>query len=201
MAGWVKSTTFVSAGAACFSPTSRFPITQHLRFSSSQGAGGIINSSVLVPSSDAAESDVGVLDADIRSKAADAVESFRALPQEDQNLILSALNDPNAQKSSRLGGSGIGTKSGDMVAAFTCGKCEFRMVKKFSKHAYTKGIVIVECPQCEVRHLLADNLGWFVDESRNIEDILRERGESVIRIGQDVQVEPPSRGPDPEKAQ
>lgn len=58
-----------------------------------------------------------------------------------------------------MGGPGIGTKHGDMLAAFTCGRCEYRTIKKFSKHAYTKGIVIVECPNCHVKHLLADHLG------------------------------------------
>ncbi|KEG13194.1 zf-DNL-domain-containing protein [Trypanosoma grayi] len=119
-------------------------------------------------------------------------EQIRGLPEEDQRLILSALQNPEQQPSSKMGGAGIGTKSGDMVAAFTCGRCEHRMVKKFSKHAYTKGIVIVQCSSCEVKHLLADNLGWFVNEARNIEDMLREKGDSFVRIGNDYQVEPPN---------
>ncbi|KAF8282302.1 zf-DNL-domain-containing protein [Trypanosoma cruzi] len=119
-------------------------------------------------------------------------EQFRGLSEDDQRLIFDALQHPEQQPQSKMGGTGIGTKSGDMVAAFTCGRCDHRMVKKFSKHAYTKGIVIVQCPSCEVRHLLADNLGWFVDEAKNIEQLLREKGESFVRIGNDYQVEPPT---------
>lgn len=109
---------------------------------------------------------------------------LKCLSTEDQELIFRALQDPSSQKASRMGGEGIGPVKAEMVAAFTCGRCEYRMVKRFSKHAYTKGIVVVQCPNCEVKHLLADNLGWWHDgESKNIEDILREKGEKFIHLG------------------
>jgi mitochondrial protein import protein ZIM17 len=110
-------------------------------------------------------------------------EQLSALSKEDQQRIIAALQQPEKEKSSVMGGAGIGPADGDMVAAFTCGPCNYRMVKRFSKHAYTKGIVIVECPNCRAKHLLADNLGWLEDEARNIEDILHEKGESFTRIG------------------
>lgn len=110
-------------------------------------------------------------------------EQISGLSTEDQERIVAALQAPEKEKSSVMGGGGIGPADGDMVAAFTCGPCDYRMVKRFSKHAYTKGIVIVECPNCRAKHLLADNLGWLEDEARNIEDILREKGESFTRIG------------------
>ncbi|KPA79506.1 putative mitochondrial hypothetical protein [Leptomonas pyrrhocoris] len=110
-------------------------------------------------------------------------EQLSALSTEDRERILAALQQPEKEKSSVMGGAGIGPAEGDMVAAFTCGPCDYRMVKRFSKHAYTKGIVIVECPNCLAKHLLADNLGWLEDEAKNIEDILREKGERFTRIG------------------
>lgn len=105
------------------------------------------------------------------------------LSPEDQQRILAALSAPEKEKSSVMGGAGIGPADGDMVAAFTCGPCDYRMVKRFSKHAYTKGIVIVECPKCRARHLLADNLGWMEDSATTIEDILKAKGEKFVRIG------------------
>ncbi|KAH9992438.1 DNL zinc finger-domain-containing protein [Russula vinacea] len=71
---------------------------------------------------------------------------------------------------------------------FTCtaGTCSTRSTHQFTKRAYEKGIVLIECPGCKTRHLIADNLGWFKDSTedgklRNVEDILRARGEAVHR--------------------
>eukprot|EP00796_Vickermania_ingenoplastis_P003842 gene3842-2722_t len=111
------------------------------------------------------------------------VEKGEQARASDQQLIFAALQEPAAQKPSTMGGPGIGPAHGEMVAAFTCGQCDFRMVKRFSKHAYTKGIVVVECPNCRVKHLLADNLGWWESEATTIEDILKEKGEKFIHLG------------------
>ncbi|KAN0121104.1 zf-DNL domain containing protein [Russula decolorans] len=71
---------------------------------------------------------------------------------------------------------------------FTCtaGSCSTRSTHQFTKRAYEKGIVLIECPGCKTRHLIADNLGWFKESTedgklRNIEDILRARGDAVRR--------------------
>ncbi|EIW79038.1 zf-DNL-domain-containing protein [Coniophora puteana RWD-64-598 SS2] len=82
---------------------------------------------------------------------------------------------------------------------FTCTAedCDrHRSTHTFTKRAYQTGIVIIQCPGCQNRHLIADNLGWFKDSTEegklsNIEDILKARGEQVRRgtIGGDGVVE------------
>ena len=62
----------------------------------------------------------------------------------------------------------------DMMIVYTCAKCSTRSGKSFSKQAYTKGVVIVTCPGCDAKHLIADNLGWFGEET-NVEGLLGER--------------------------
>lgn len=66
-----------------------------------------------------------------------------------------------------------------MVMVFTCGQCEVRAAKTFSKMAYTSGVVLVECPGCGSRHLVADHLGWFGSKG-NIEDFAAEKGNMVV---------------------
>ncbi|CAL6339011.1 unnamed protein product [Bathycoccus prasinos] len=52
-------------------------------------------------------------------------------------------------------------KKKELYMAFTCGKCETRSIKGFSKRAYHFGVVVVTCPGCERKHVVADRLGWF----------------------------------------
>lgn len=55
------------------------------------------------------------------------------------------------------------------VMAFTCGKCNTRAARRFSKKAYHDGLVIIRCPGCQVLHLVADNIGWMDTHKYNIE--------------------------------
>ncbi|KAH7920525.1 zf-DNL-domain-containing protein [Leucogyrophana mollusca] len=71
---------------------------------------------------------------------------------------------------------------------FTCTApdCSTRSSHTFTKRSYERGIVLVQCPGCKNRHLIADHLGWFKDSTeegklRTVEDILRARGEKVRR--------------------
>ncbi|KAJ7066802.1 DNL zinc finger-domain-containing protein [Mycena belliarum] len=71
---------------------------------------------------------------------------------------------------------------------FTCtaDECGVRSTHEFSRQAYQAGLVLVQCPGCLNRHLIADHLGWFKESTeegklRTIEDLLAARGEKVTR--------------------
>jgi len=59
---------------------------------------------------------------------------------------------------------------------FTCGQCETRAVRGFSRQAYENGVVIVTCPGCQSKHVVADRMGWF-GEPGSVEDFIAQKGE------------------------
>lgn len=42
--------------------------------------------------------------------------------------------------------------------SFTCKVCQTRSTHEVSKQAYHKGTVLIQCPGCKNRHLIADHL-------------------------------------------
>lgn len=80
------------------------------------------------------------------------------------------------------------TQEPRLSITFTCTvpDCGTRSTHEFTKRSYQKGIVIVQCPGCESRHLIADHLGWFKESTeegklKTVEDLMRAKGESVKR--------------------
>ena len=74
----------------------------------------------------------------------------------------------------------------ELYMVFTCGRCNTRAVKGFSKQAFEQGVVLVDCPGCNARHLVADRMGWF-GEKGDVASFLAERGEEVVwRGGEDA---------------
>jgi len=70
-----------------------------------------------------------------------------------------------------------------MAIMFTCKVCGTRSTRSFSRRAYDHGVVIVQCPGCENRHLIADRLDWFQQkDGASVEDFLAARGEQVRRL-------------------
>ncbi|CAH7676608.1 DNL zinc finger-domain-containing protein [Phakopsora pachyrhizi] len=70
--------------------------------------------------------------------------------------------------------------------------CGHRNQHEFSRQSFESGIVLVQCPNCLNRHLIADNLQWFTSnptsddpnfrmDLRNIVEIMRSKGEVVRR--------------------
>jgi len=68
---------------------------------------------------------------------------------------------------------------------FTCNICDHRNVHSISRHAYTKGTVIVTCPSCNTTHLVADNLNWIEDDFKNLEEFMAKRGTPITRVASD----------------
>lgn len=76
-----------------------------------------------------------------------------------------------------------------LMIAFTCKKCDTRSSHTMSKQAYTKGTVLIQCPGCKNRHLIADHLKIFNDSHITIEDIMNAKGESVSLTTDDLAFE------------
>jgi mitochondrial protein import protein ZIM17 len=96
-------------------------------------------------------------------------------------------NSPLDKKEEDPASSAIpGAQSSDdrFIIMYTCTVCNTRSARTITKIAYYKGVVIVRCPGCNNNHLIADRLGYFEDESADIESLMKAKGEVVKRIQQ-----------------
>ncbi|RAH73384.1 DNL-type zinc finger protein [Aspergillus aculeatinus CBS 121060] len=64
---------------------------------------------------------------------------------------------------------------------FTCKPCGGRSSHRMSKHGYHRGTVLIQCPTCSNRHVIADHLNIFFDEKSTLEDILARQGDKLMR--------------------
>ncbi|CAF1475754.1 unnamed protein product [Adineta steineri] len=80
-----------------------------------------------------------------------------------------------------------GEESKRMGVQFRCKVCNHTLQKTFTRQSYEKGVVIIRCDSCTNLHLIADNLGWFKDltkdgKFKNIAQMLQAKGETIHRI-------------------
>ena len=69
--------------------------------------------------------------------------------------------------------------------SFTCKPCLYRSTHRITKQGYHHGTVLVTCPSCKNRHVIADHLRVFLDQKSTLEDILRKKaaeGEDFARL-------------------
>lgn len=91
-------------------------------------------------------------------------------------LVLSAVRWNSSQSGSTAQFQG---EKPQLMIAFTCKKCNTRSSHTFSKQAYQTGLVLIQCPGCQGRHLIADNLKIFSDNNFDLEKYLADSGQSV----------------------
>jgi protein import protein ZIM17 len=62
---------------------------------------------------------------------------------------------------------------------FTCKPCGHRSAHRMSKQGYHRGTVLIQCPSCDSRHVMSDHLGVFFDKKTTLEDLLKEKGQTL----------------------
>lgn len=108
------------------------------------------------------------------------IQPFAAVQQQQQQRTLHAFQ-PLRRSQEAQEEEPVDPKH-QLLIGFTCEVCKDRSHHIMSKLAYTKGVVLIECPGCKNRHLIADNLGWFRDQRTTVEDLVKEKGEAVRKV-------------------
>lgn len=107
----------------------------------------------------------------------------RCLP-EGPNILGAGFGKDQATEARMKVSDQVGSER--LGIAFTCNKCDTRIQKTFSRHAYYRGIVVIACPTCHVRHLIADNIGWYRDLPGSGSGPRIEEWTDVRRVSADV---------------
>ena len=97
-----------------------------------------------------------------------------------------AIDKSDDDTDSAIPGAQTGGKK--LAIVFTCTVCGTRSAKQFSENAYRNGVVVVQCPGCQNRHLIADNLGFFADQSDggwNVEKAMAKMGDNLKLVNDD----------------
>eukprot|EP01063_Lacrimia_lanifica_P017840 TRINITY_DN24824_c0_g1_i1.p2 TRINITY_DN24824_c0_g1~~TRINITY_DN24824_c0_g1_i1.p2 ORF type:complete len:189 (+),score=77.05 TRINITY_DN24824_c0_g1_i1:69-635(+) len=115
--------------------------------------------------------------------AAASIEEKISKQAEADPSLMHLENDGKTMGANSLGGSGVGPKGADLALMFECRVCKTTAMKQFSRHSYEHGVVLIECPGCKNKHIIADNLGWFSDmgENNNIEKQMKAEGQELER--------------------
>uniref|UniRef100_A0A7S2FXJ8 DNL-type domain-containing protein n=1 Tax=Florenciella parvula TaxID=236787 RepID=A0A7S2FXJ8_9STRA len=98
---------------------------------------------------------------------------------------------------------GVNSPGKKLALVFTCTVCDTRSARRISQNSYDNGVVLIRCPSCENLHLIADRLGYFEDESWDIERAMAEKGGTFRRIDDEhvLELDPADfRGVDKERA-
>ena len=110
-----------------------------------------------------------------------SAEPFQAWPSISFSTTAPAFSGNDPQLHTSVESKPIGKLDARIFMSFRCKPCQGQVSKTLSRHSYEKGVVLIECPHCAVRHLIADNLNWFGDSKQNIETIVAAEGQKVKR--------------------
>jgi hypothetical protein len=114
-----------------------------------------------------------------KQSAAASNDSSMKVASEDPPAPTTDFSIPGAQKGGKK-----------LAIVFTCTVCDTRAAKQFTENAYQNGVVVVTCPGCGNKHLIADNLGYFKEDEDagggwNIETAMAKLGQNVNMVTND----------------